>query len=182
MVARTDKESRLKDFIAEGLTFAHESAGGAEAVTLVVRNPDSPVARALSLVLLDNPIPQIGVRVVVGEMHSDDREAAQLLDLASGQFRILGDRRFATAHEQLVVGGANVWIGDCLRRDPAKRDAFELYYRSEPKVRMLAVASFEKLWARAKPVQPVRADAISPEIIAAGQGDDPEALPRNPRH
>jgi hypothetical protein len=172
----------LKDFIAEGLTFAQESGRSADAIMLVVRNPDSPAARALSLVLHDMPVPHVGIRVVLGEMHSDDREAAQLLDLAAGQWRILGDRRFGTAHEQLVAGGAHVWIGDCLRRDPAKRDAFELYYRSEPKIRMLAVASFEKLWARAKPVKPVAADSISPEIIAAGQGEDAEALPRNPRH
>ena len=73
--------------------------------------------------------------------------AASLLDIICGEFRVLGDPRFGAAHEQLVVS-THVWTGDCLRRDPNKRDAFEVYYSDDAAVRLYAAGSFEKLWAR----------------------------------
>ena len=56
--------------------------------------------------------------------------AVSLLDISCGEFRVLGDPRFGAAHEQLVVG-THVWTGDCLRRDPNKRDAFEVYHSDD---------------------------------------------------
>ena len=107
--------------------------------------------------------------------------AVSLLDISCGEFRVLGDPRFGAAHEQLVVG-THVWTGDCLRRDPNKRDAFEVYHSGDATIRLYAAASFEKLWAAARPIKPVRSGAVAPEIIAAGQTDEAEGLPRNHHH
>ena len=180
MATRTDKEARLKDFITEGLARLPEALAAADPVTIVVRNPDSPAARAAYAALSERHVGS-GVKVIFGETNSDDPMAASLLDIICGEFRVLGDPRFGAAHEQLVVG-SHVWTGDCLRRDPNKRDAFEVYYSDDAAVRLYAAGSFEKLWAAARTVKPVRADAVAPEIIAAGQTDGPGAMPRNPRH
>jgi len=181
-VARTDKETRLKDFIAEGLARRTESSAHAESVMIVVRNPDSPVARALCAALSEDGSQGVGVRVIFGDTNVDEQAQATLFYLSGAEFRVLGDPRFGAAHEQLVVGNTHVWIGDCLRRDPAKRDAFELYHSADPAIRFFTAASFEKLWAAAKPVKAVKAEDVAPEIIAAGQADDTGALPRNHRH
>lgn len=180
MATRTDKEARLKDFISEGLARRPEGSASTEPITIVVRNPDSPAARAAFAALSERDL-GVGVRVIFGETNVDDPMAASLLDIICGEFRILGDPRFGAAHEQLVVG-THVWTGDCLRRDPNKRDAFEVYYPDDAASRLFAAGSFEKLWAAARPVKPIRADAVAPEIIAAGQTDGPDAMPRNHRH
>jgi hypothetical protein len=180
MATRTDKEARLKDFIAVGLAHRPEGAAGTEPITIVVRNPDSPAARAVCAALSESD-PGVNVRVIFGETHADDPMAVSLLDINCGEFRVLGDPRFGAAHEQLVVG-THVWTGDCLRRDPNKRDAFEVYHSGDATIRLYAAASFEKLWAAARPIKPVRSGAVAPEIIAAGQPDESEGLPRNHHH
>jgi hypothetical protein len=180
MATRTDKEARLKDFISVGLTHRPEGATGAESITIVVRNPDSPAARAVCAALSQSDL-GVNVRVIFGETHADDPMAVSLLDISCGEFRVLGDPRFGAAHEQLVVG-THVWTGDCLRRDPNKRDAFEVYHSGDASIRLYAAASFEKLWAAARPIKPVRARAVAPEIIAAGQTDESDAMPRNHHH
>ena len=66
-----------------------------------------------------------------------------------------------------------------LRRDPTKRDAFELYHNDDATNCVFALASFEKLWSRARRLH--HSPELSPEIIAA-QSDDANALPQQPRH
>lgn len=181
MMARMDKEARLKTFLTEGLTRRAEDVSCAEALTILVRNPDSPVARALAATLADAR-QNLSIKILIGDTNSEEPASAALLDLDHAEYRVLADPRFAAAHEQLVIGTSHVWIGDCLRRDPNKRDAFELYHTADRIIHRFATASFEKLWAFGRPVKPIRTEAIAPEIIAAGQTDRPAALSRTPRH
>lgn len=183
MMARMDKEARLKTFLTEGLTRrAEEDVSCAEPLTIIVRNPDSPVARALAATLADARHGNLSIKILIGETNSEEPASAALLDLDHAEYRVLADPRFAAAHEQLVIGKTHVWIGDCLRRDPNKRDAFELYHTADPIIRRFAAISFEKLWAIGRPVKPIRTEAIAPEIIAAGQTDRPAVLSRTHRH
>lgn len=171
-VSRTDKETRLKDFIAESLTALAEGPGGNGSVTMMVRSVDSPTARALSAALAEVPLLPLDIRVIVADTRVEDATLPSLRDITSIEFRLLNDPRFGASHEQLVVGRTHVWIGDCMRRDPNKRDAFELYHKADPVVRKCAAVSFEKLWSRAKPLLPLKGAGLSPEIIAAGNGPD----------
>lgn len=182
MVARTDKEARLKDFIIEGLARRAEDPVPREPITIFVRNPDSPAARALHIALTEACGEAAELRVVLGETHTDEPASTSLLDISGAELRVLGDPRFGAAHEQLVVGDKHVWIGDCLRRDPTKRDAFEIYHSGDQTIRWLSAESFRKLWAIAKPFTRTKADAVALEIIATGHPDDPAAQPRNHRH
>lgn len=181
MVARTDKEARLKDFIGEGLAPPDEDPARDIYLTLFVRNPDSPVARGLYGAWTEGRAENARIRVLICDTNSEEPATASLLDIAGAEFRVLADPSFGPAHEQLVVGRNHVWIGDCLRRDPTKRDAFELYHPNDPKNGVFASASFEKLWERGRPLKLLKSESVSPEIIAA-QSDDQNVSPRNHRH
>ena len=52
-MSRTDKETRLKDFIAESLMVLAEGTDVPGAVTMIARNAESPAARALYAALLE---------------------------------------------------------------------------------------------------------------------------------
>lgn len=181
MMSRTDKEARLKDFICEAFTARREDPAREICLTLFIRNPESPVARALHAAWTEGTIEGARILLVLGETTVEEPAAQSLIDIPGIDCRVLSDRRFGPAHEQLTVGHTRVWIGDCLRRDPAKRDAFEIYHGNDPTNCVFALASFEKLWARARPRKLPHTAGLSPEIIAA-QSDDPAALPRNPPH
>ncbi|RUO98416.1 hypothetical protein [Hyphomicrobium sp.] len=178
-MSRTDKESRLKDFIGEAMTASRTPLAHGVSLTLFVRSPDSPVARALHSAWSEGRVEAAHIRIVICDTNMEDATAPSLLDMTDADVRVLADPSFGPAHEQLVVGPAHVWIGDCLRRDPTKRDAFELYHPGDASIGVFAAASFEKLWSRGRPLKLPR---LSPEIIAA-QSDDPAALPLPlPRH
>jgi hypothetical protein len=181
ILSRTDKEARLKDFIGEAFAANGEASAREVCLTLFVRNPDSPAARGLYAAWSEGLIESARILIVVGETSVEDPSAPSILDIASAECRVIADARFGPAHEQLTVGHSRVWIGDCLRRDPTKRDAFELYHGNDTTTSVFAIASFEKLWSRAAQRKLPPAAGLSPEIIAA-QSDDPNALPRNPRH
>jgi hypothetical protein len=178
MMSRTDKETRLQDFIVESLAALAESPGIAGTVTAIVRNCESPAARALLAALSEARKTRLDIRVIIADVRIGDPNSPSLRDITGIECRHLSDPRFGASHEQLVVGRTHVWIGDCLRRDPNKRDAFELYHKADPVARKCAAISFERLWARATPLTSLKGPDVAPEVIAAGQPEDGDALPR----
>ncbi len=177
-MSRTDKEARIKGFIGEAIASHDENPARDNGLTLFVRSPDSPVARALAAACTEGNVLAARIRIVICDTNTEEPSAPSLLEVPGIECRVLADPSFGPAHEQLVVGHTFVWIGDCLRRDPMKRDAFELYHANDAVAGIFAMASFEKLWARARPLKLPR---LSPEIIAA-QSDEAGAMPLNPRH
>jgi hypothetical protein len=174
-MSRTDKETRLKDFIVESLMALAESADIRGAVTMIIRNAESPAARALYAALLETSS-TADVRLIIADTRVENASPS-LRDMAGIECRLLADPRFGASHEQLVVGRTHVWIGDCLRRDPNKRDAFELYHKADLVARKCATISFERLWARAKPLTSAKNPEIAPEIFAAGRPEAAHGFP-----
>lgn len=168
-MSRTDKETRLKDFIAESLMVLAEGTDVPGAVTMIARNAESPAARALYAALLETAS-TADVRLIIADARME-QASPSIRDISGIECRLLADPRFGASHEQLVVGRTHVWIGDCLRRDPNKRDAFELYHKADLVARKCATVSFERLWARANPLASAKNPEIAPEIFAAGQPD-----------
>ncbi len=183
VTVRTDKEERLKDFVGEGLARSAEEPARDMSVTAFLRNPDSPAARALSAVCQEGRAEGARIRVLICDTNVDEPLPASVMDIAGAEFRIFSHSRFAAAHEQLVVGRRRVWIGDCLRRDPTKRDAFEVFHLEDEATHLFATISFERLWALGRPIKPSPAESVSAELIAAGRAvSEPGSLPPNPRH
>lgn len=184
VVSREDKEAKLKSFIADALAARHDGADGfSNAITLVARAPDSPVAQAVLAMAGEIAAANIAVRVVLfeNEPMSEDCITQSLLDVGAIDARFLNDQRFASAHEQLVVGDDRVWIGDCMRRDPAKRDAFEMYHTGSNATASHAAASFAKLWDKSITVNRVVSAKVAADVILAGQQpvDAGDAIPRS---
>ncbi len=57
------------------------------------------------------------------------------------------DVRLLDGHEQLAIGDRSAWIGDCMRREPLKRDAYESIAGTAPETAALAHRSFDRVWA-----------------------------------
>ena len=168
---KSDKEARLLSFIADALSNAKEETH----ITLVARGTDSPVAHALASAMSASGSAPASIRVVLFDIDTtvEDHAKTSVLDIASAEFRVLPDSRFVDAHEQLVIGSTRVWIGDCMRRDPAKRDAFEVYHLNVTAATANTSASFAKLWSSARPLKRSVTRAIAPASIVAGQSADP---------
>jgi hypothetical protein len=173
VVSRVDREAKLKSFVLDALASRDATTLDTfgETITLVARAPDSPVAQALLAVLPEINAAQIPVRVVLFETEPLSEEIVQssLLDAAAVEVRMLADQRFAAAHEQLLVGGGHVWIGDCMRRDPAKRDAFEMYHTGDATIASHASASFAKMWDKSVPLNRVVPASVAANAMLAGQ-------------
>ncbi|MBK9078500.1 MAG: hypothetical protein WBP38_02380 [Hyphomicrobium sp.] len=172
VLSREDKEARLKVFIAEALAARAASVDGSfgEPFTLVARAPDSPAAQAVLAMANEIAAANVAVRVVLFETEplTDDNAPASLLDVSAIDTRMLTDLRFASAHEQLVLGQGRVWIGDCMRRDPAKRDAFEMYHDNHASTASHAAASFAKLWDKSVSLTRMVATNVAADVILAG--------------
>lgn len=145
VMAREEKETRLRAFVASHMD-AHRASGIAPGVTsyrLLALSAESPVARALADLVPDLAAAGIGVQAVFV------RRAATVMP-EGAECRFVADIRLLDAHEQLVLDRATAWVGDCMRRDPLKRDAYELYSDS-PVTAGHAARSFAQIWRAAGP-------------------------------
>lgn len=162
LIKKAEKEAALVAFIVDELKRleAHETDQVCPAYTLVVRSQNSPAARALATVADQLTAADVTIRVIfaTSETNSDpDIESPAQVLTEIGQCRILDDLRFVDAHEQLVLGPSCAWIGDCMRREPTRRDAFENFAPDCSETALFAANGFERLWAAATPIKRKRA-------------------------
>ncbi len=151
VVKNENKLATLKSFVEAQL-----SASGSSSfeITVVARSAASPVAQALRDCAADLVARQISVRAIFICKSAEFATWTSSTDepAFACAVRWADDARLLDAHEQLVLCGQSAWIGDCMRRDPLKRDAFEQFARSCGLTVSHATRSFERLWAFAKPV------------------------------
>ncbi len=177
VVKKDEKEGRLTEFIRRHL--AGHAAGPPALPSeflLVARSVRSPVVRAMQALTTELGGAGVCVRAVLLE----PLKAGAPQDRALGSIRLLSEVRVLEAHEQLVLGPAAAWIGDCMRREPDLRDAFEAYAEACPLTAGWALRSFQALWRRAVPVgRHVRADTNVPIAVDLSAGSLP-AAPETP--
>ena len=180
---RDGKEAKLKDLIARDIQTRKDTPNAAapSRFTVIARAPDSVVAQALISSAAGIAAAGIEVSAILFESETTFEETPQalsLLEIPGVICRVLRDQRFAAAHEQLVLNEGCVWIGDCMRRDPTKRDAFEMFHDGNKVAEQHATASFNRLWAHAKPVERAQATATAAhDLVIAGQPDQPINAP-----
>lgn len=143
--AREDKEARLRSFIARHIEAHRESGVGPGHTTyrLLALSAESPVARAIDS--LASEISAAGITIEALFIRRSPTASLQGADC-----RFVNDLRLLDGHEQLVLDRATAWIGDCMRRDPLKRDAYEQYSTS-PATAGHAMRSFTQIWRAAGP-------------------------------
>jgi len=164
----SEKVAKLSAFILSDLdTRAARglyAAGGC--YLLIARSPESPVALALRERAAALAKSGIRVRAIFGEVElgqSAANVAAPPFALPS-ECRIARDSRLLAAHEQLVLAPDRCWTGDSMRREPAKRDAYENFAPGCAETATHAARSFEKMWRAAAPVSalPVVPGGLAP--------------------
>ena len=153
IVRSEDKETKLKTFIK---AFIQETAAKRDqaaepcVLLLVLRSLDSPVAKAVSALAQENVL-DMPVKAIFAMIDSRDLDGPipAVLPFTSDNAVKLGrDLRLLDVHEQLVLGPSTSWIGDCMRRDPRKRDAYECYAADCAKTARWARISFDRLWEK----------------------------------
>jgi len=163
-----EKIAKLSDFIASDLDSrtAHglHAAGGR--YLLVARSVDSPVAQALCVHAARLSVSGIRVKVIFSEADNAAKLPAPFA--LPSECRLARDPRLLAAHEQLVLAPTCAWTGDCMRRDPAKRDALERFAPNCAETATMAARSFEKLWKAALPFESI------PRLSAALASHVPE--------
>ena len=170
-----EKVSKLTAFIGEDLDARSmhgvHAAGGC--YLLIARSPDSPVAEALRSHAARLAAMGIRVRAIFSEV--DSSKSAHLMAPFSvpSECRLARDPRLLAAHEQLTLTPTCTWVGDCMRRDPGKRDALERFAANCAQTGAHATRSFESLWRATVPVyaMPSITAALVPRPeMAAGEG------------
>jgi len=149
-----EKISRLTAFIADDLDA--RAATGMHATgacyLLIARSAESPVAQALRAHA--DRMASMGIRVRAIFSEIDQASGAHLAApfVLPSECRIARDPRLLAAHEQLVLTPTRTWLGDSMRREPGKRDAFERYANDCAQTGAHAVRSFESLWRITTPL------------------------------
>lgn len=151
IVRLEDKETKLKSFIRTVVEqSAHcDSASHGQTVLLIARSVESPVAKAVAALVREGTItgPVKAILALVPRQEGDNGFSETLSALVGTQGgRVVRDIRLFDAHEQLVLGPAASWVGDCMRRDPMKRDAYECYAADCSKTAGWARTSFDRFW------------------------------------
>ena len=145
-----EKEQKLKEFVRHHLdTLGTEHATIRGPLMVVARSIDSPVVKALLALRHDIHAANLKLRLILAQLDNDALPESWETDVAPITCEVKWARRprLIEAHEQLVLGPDTCWIGDCMRRDPAKCDAFENFIEDCGEASGCAIVSFERLWA-----------------------------------
>ena len=149
-----EKVSKLSAFIGNDLDTRSmhgiHVAGGC--YLLIARSPDSPVAQALRSHAARLSTLGIRVRTIFSEVDSSNPAHLMAPFSVPSESRLARDPRLLAAHEQLTLTTTCTWVGDCMRRDPGKRDALERFAADCVQTGAHAIRSFESLWRATVPV------------------------------
>ncbi len=148
-------------------------------VTLLARSPQSPVARAVLDARTELAGLGISMRVLFAVLEPAEALVSWLdfaeVSAGSALIEIRWARRAALldAHEQLVLGTGLSWAGDCMRREPEKRDAYEQFDTFDAAAAERATASFGGFWTMSERINARRASrtgVLSPAGAETVQG------------
>lgn len=184
---KDEKEARLKAFVSRHLE-ARAAEGDAHeeiAYRLLALSAESPAARALDALAPELSAAGVKVEIVLVRHAKTDHTSP----LAFADCRYATDIRLLDAHEQLVLDATTAWIGDCMRRDPLKRDTYELFCDRCTVTAGHAARSFDHIWNAAGPTGSLTAapqqrgprvpSLFDPSLIA---GADTAPMPDLLRH
>lgn len=151
-------------------------------LSIIARSPASPVAVAVRASASRFAQKAIGVRAIFAELGTDGA-LADFCGATVGVGNATAARKsirwarnvcLRDAHEQLILGTNMCWSGDCMRREPGKRNALDLYEREAPQVVRFGMLAFEAIWAICETVPASRLDpsaSVKPSAAYAPDAD-----------
>ena len=122
-----EKEQKLKEFVGRHLAESDIGAGSqASQILVVARSLHSPLVKALTALADEIAAVRLTVRLILAHFDQEPEDWGRNIAFAH-ELRWAKHPRLIEAHEQLVLSPEICWIGDCMRRDPAKCDAYESF-------------------------------------------------------
>jgi hypothetical protein len=181
-----DKEQKLKDFITQHMASMPHGGHRASQIQVVARSLESPVVKAIAGLATEIAGAGLSVRMILA--HADHDTFADTW--TEGGHTVAFDHeirwaqrpRLIEAHEQLVLNAQTCWIGDSMRRDPAKCDAFESYVEGCGEAAGCALVSFERLWVASEPLVTSGARALDAPPKVPGNRDGASTTIAATRH
>lgn len=173
IVRRDEKLSRMMEFLR--ISFPQARSEDPEARTtidMIARSAASPVLRATVATVLEADYPMVAVRIILAERPDTISESLSML---APTIRYMPTSRLFDVHEQLVIGDSGAWIGDSMRRDPLKLDAYERFLTADAEATAWATLAFDRLWSIARPAETrafkvILDDAVTPNVTPATAG------------
>lgn len=148
VVKKEEKEARLREFVQRRIA----GRAGLASLGVIARSFDSPAMKALATEAGSHDV--VIDAIVLKHSETDTASAIAFATALAGRVRcrVARDPRLLDAHEQIILDDTAIWIGDCMRRDPEKRDAFECYSEDAAESVAWARACFARLWRAAEPL------------------------------
>jgi hypothetical protein len=172
---KEERETTIKTFIRDALD--ESTSGREDAIALLARSPDSPVVTALLALSDELAERRIGAAIVLAGGATAAEDETWSLSFSAKfihEIRLTSNPRVLDGHEQLIVGDRSVWYGDCMRRDPLKRDAFTTFLPNDPAAVRACRFAFRGLWRGAQSIY--RNAALSSLVVTASGGGSVETL------
>jgi hypothetical protein len=152
---KQENSSRFIGYYLDRLSIAAEPTLGQRTATLIVRSAASPAARALLAAITECESLAVRLQVLVCRAEPIE-QMAQWLEVAARNdgadpfvcLRKACHPALIDAHEQLVLGTTFSWQGDCMRRDPETRDAFETFECFNSEAARRVDRTFQALWPK----------------------------------
>lgn len=129
-------------------------------VLIVARSPASPVILAMRALADEFCSRQVTIKLVFSDV--DPERALQsawsvISDLSKGRdhsdlVKWASSPGILEAHEQMILGSQMCWLGDAMRREPGRRDGFDLFSNNAPADSARAIKSFSAIWNFATPL------------------------------
>ena len=146
VVKREVKEEKLKAFISAHL--ATITVAQPATWLLVARSSQSPVVKALNALAPEIAKAQVSVRTILALLDSGAGDTqTETMMVCPTECRVASNPRLLEAHEQLVLSATTSWIGDSMRREPDKRDAYECYAADHATTAHWSTTAFNRLRA-----------------------------------
>ncbi len=148
-----DKKDKLIAFINEHFERRVSAGddGSPDELQVVALSVNSPVVGALQYFAASQKIKGTRIKLIVADTSSEEL-LQQLAVFDTISVRWAQNIRLLDAHEQLVLSDSCCWTGDCMRREPAKRDAFECFADDCKETARWARISFDRLWSVSIPL------------------------------
>ena len=150
---KEERETKIKSFIRDALDDG--SSGREDAIAVLARSPSSPVVSALLALSEELAQRRIGATIVLAGGATAAEDETWSLSFSARfihEIRLTCNPRVLDGHEQLIVGDRSVWYGDCMRRDPDKRDAFVSFLPDDPAAARACRFAFRELWRGAQSI------------------------------
>ena len=150
-----EKEQKLQEFIYQHLAGTQHGGEASHATHLLIiaRSLESPLVKAIAGLTHEIAAARLSARMILAQVDRErpPEEWGRTITF-SYEIRWAKHPRLIEAHEQLVLGPETCWIGDCMRRDPTKCDAYESYVEGCGEAAGCAAVSFERLWLACQPM------------------------------